>query len=96
MSCRIAPPASAIIATEKKVPSSKPKRAPETISTSATTPHQPRIAPRNEKSLRVANTTTLRPVKPNSVTTAALWITPGAVSCAISSSGTKRIDSAIT
>ena len=78
------------------VPSWNPKIAPETISSSATTPHQPRIAPRNEKSLRVANTTTLRPVKPKSVTAAALWITPGAATCAISSSGTKMIDSAIT
>ena len=60
------------MATEKKVPSWNPKMAPPTIATRARMPPQNRMPRRNEKSFRVQNAISVRPVNPAKVMAAAL------------------------
>ena len=68
---------SATIATEKNTPSSKPKSAAATISTSARMPPHVRMPRMNEKSLRVTKTTAVRAAKATTVVSAAAGSTPG-------------------
>ncbi len=82
-------PANTTMATENQVPSWKLNSTEPTMSASAANPiHM--MAPRmKEKSLRVMNTTAVRPANPIKVTAAAELMTPGAEALAIHSIGTK-------
>jgi hypothetical protein len=84
------------MATENHMPSWNLNSTAATIVTSAIQPTQRSTPPRKVKSSLSVNAMAVRPPKPSSVITAALWIAPGACWSAMYSSGRKISASAAT
>ncbi len=72
VSYKIAPPANATIAKAKMLPRLNPKMMPDAMNPSATKPPIINTGPKKEKSLRVKNTTAVKPKNKPSVVIPAL------------------------